>query len=229
MIAETSRWEQLKAHWPYLLVLAPLADEWLKSRGGATWLTLTADSVVVLTTLVMVAVIQAQRRRLEEASITDRLTGLFNSRHLRGELDRQVALAHRTRSPLSMIFMDLDRFKEVNDRWGHEVGDRLLRQAAQALLAETRAHVDLCFRFGGDEFLVLCPQTARSDAAAIAERVLRARVASEEAGGEPVTMSLGVVELRRGETPREFLRRADAALYRVKQGGRNAIGYGDGA
>ena len=229
MIAETSRWDELKAHWPYLLVLPPLLAEWLKARGGGgNWLGLAADSLVVLTTLAMVVVIQAQRRSLEEASITDRLTGLFNSRHLRGELDRQVALAHRARSPLTMIFMDLDRFKGINDRYGHEVGDRLLRKAAQALLAEVRQHVDLCFRFGGDEFLVLCPQTTLAEASAVAERILRARVSSEEAGGEPVTMSLGVVELRRGESAREFLRRADLALYRVKQAGRNAIGYGDG-
>ncbi len=229
MKAETSRWEELKSHWPYLLVLAPLSAEWLKARGdGGSWLGLAADSLVVVITLTMVVVIQTQRRRLEEASITDRLTGLFNSRHLRGELDRQVALAQRAGSPLAMIFMDLDRFKGVNDRYGHEVGDRLLRKAAQSLLAEVRQHVDLCFRFGGDEFLVLCPQTGLADAAAVAERILRARVSSEEAGHEPVTMSLGVVELKAGESAREFLRRADRALYSVKKGGRNAIGYDPG-
>lgn len=224
MIPEASRWDELKQNWPYLLTLTPLLAEWARGRGLAGgWGRLALDTFLSLLTLVMVIVIQAQRRALQESSITDKLTGLFNSRHLRAELDRQTALAQRVHSPLSMIFIDMDDFKSFNDRYGHAVGDQLLRRFAQQLLLAVRQHVDLCFRFGGDEFLILCPHTRIDEAMGVAQRAFQSPVELPEIKGEKVALSLSVTELREGEGPREFLERADNVLYRAKQSGKNRI------
>ena len=228
MLPECSRLKEFKAQWPYLLVLPPLLAEWGRLRGLAEgWLGLGTETFMVLLTLAMIVIIQRQRRRLEEASITDKLTGLFNSRHLRAELDRQVALAQRVGSPLSMIFMDLDRFKAFNDRYGHALGNQLLRRFARALLAAVREHVDLCFRFGGDEFLVLCPHTQVAEAAGIAERVLGVQIGLPGCREEQVTLSVAVTELKEEETSLQFLQRADGVLYRIKRSGRARMSLGE--
>jgi len=224
MIPEASRWEELRSNWPYLLTLTPLLAEWARDRwleGG--WGRLALDTLVSLLTLAMVIVIQAQRRALQESSITDKLTGFFNSRHLRAELDRQIALAQRVHSPLSMIFIDMDDFKSFNDRYGHAMGDQLLRRFAQELLGAVREHVDLCFRFGGDEFLILCPHTNIDEALIVARRAFQSPVALPEIEGEKISLSLSVAQLREGEGPREFLERADRMLYRAKKSGKNRI------
>lgn len=224
MIPEASRWEELKLNWPYLLTLTPLLSEWARGRGlVGGWGRFALDVFLSLLTLVMVMVIQAQRRALQETSITDKLTGLFNSRHLRAELDRQTLLAQRVHSPLSMIFIDMDDFKTFNDRYGHAVGDQLLRRFAQQLLQAVREHVDLCFRFGGDEFVILCPHTRIEEAMGVAERAFQSPVELPEIQGEKVALSLSVTQLREAESPRQFLERADRVLYRAKKGGKNRI------
>ena len=145
MLPECSRLKEFKAQWPYLLVLPPLLAEWGRLRGLAEgWLGLGTETFMVLLTLAMIVIIQRQRRRLEEASITDKLTGLFNSRHLRAELDRQVALAQQVGSPLSMIFMDLDPSRP-STCYGHALGSQLLRRFARATPLPRSEHVDLCF------------------------------------------------------------------------------------
>ena len=224
MIPEASRWDEFKQNWPYLLTLTPLLAEWARGRGlVGGWERFAMDTFLSLLTLAMVIVIQAQRRALQESSITDKLTGLFNSRHLRAELDRQTALAQRVHSPLSIIFIDMDDFKSFNDRYGHSVGDQLLRRFAQQLLEAVRQHVDLCFRFGGDEFLILCPHTRIEEALRVAQRAFQSPVEVPEIRGEKVALSLSVAQLREDESPREFLERADRVLYRAKRGGKNRI------
>ncbi|MBI3298872.1 MAG: GGDEF domain-containing protein [Elusimicrobia bacterium] len=215
---------RLMSNWPYAIALVPVAAAWLRGRlAGAApdW----TDLVAALLILGLVILDQRQRRRLEGISITDRLTGVFNSRYLRVELDRQVHVAHRTQLPLSMIFIDVDDLKKVNDRHGHLAGDAVLRRVSAALTTRIREHMDLCFRYGGDEFLVLCPHAGLAMAGAIAERILGIRDALGDRG---VTLSLGVIELREGETPRDFLKRADGVMYSVKRRGKNAVGF-DGA
>lgn len=221
---ERSSWEELKSQWPYLLTLAPLLAEWTQTHGlAAGWAGVAIQTVISLSTLAMVMVIQAQRRALSESAVTDRLTGLYNSRHLRVELDRQTAFAQRVGMPLSVIFLDVDDFKKVNDRRGHAAGDRVLRLLGRYLESMVRQHVDMCFRFGGDEFLILCPHTDLADAGAIADRICAAPIVVPELGDERVTLSMSVIEFRSGETPRELLERADRALYRAKQEGKNRV------
>jgi diguanylate cyclase (GGDEF)-like protein len=119
--------------------------------------------------------------------------------------------------------LDLDRFKAVNDRWGHAAGDEVLRALAGALRAELRA-CDLGARFGGEEFLVLLTDTQLDDAMRAAERIRRRIAALEIDAGEAllrVTVSIGVAQLREGEAVDAAIARADAALYRAKAEGRD--------
>jgi len=228
MLPESSRWDELKSNWPYLLTLAPLLAQWGRTRQLEDgWIGPGVGTALSVMTLALVAVIQAQRRKLEEASITDKLTGLFNSRHLRTELDRQVALAQRVHSPLSMIFLDVDEFKSFNDLYGHLTGDRFLRRVAQSLLHVVRQHVDLCFRYGGDEFLVLCPQTRLEEASEIAKRIAQMRLEPSRRPGEAVTLSMSITQLGEAESPRAFLQRADRALYQAKHSGKNRMSFAE--
>ena len=224
MIAESSRIAQLWSNWPYLLVLTPLLAAWVKEKGHGGWVSLATNILISAMTLVMVFIIQRQKDRLEELSITDRLTGLFNSMHLRDELAHQVALAHRLSSPLSLIFMDVDDFKSVNDRHGHDVGNRVLRQFAQSLLVAVRQDMDLCFRFGGDEFLVLCPHTELAAARKIAERIFTMPLQLKELGNQKITLSMGLIQLNARESSTDFAKRADRVMYAAKQSGKNKIG-----
>lgn len=215
----------LKSNWPYVLVLIPILAAWICDRQVPSDVRSTIINMISgLSTLALVVVIQNQRRELEGISITDKLTGVFNSRYLRIELDRQVFLSHRTRLPLSLIFLDVDNLKSVNDRYGHMVGDMILRQLGEFLTANIRQHMDLCFRFGGDEFLVLCPQADLETAKAIAERVLD-MPDGVKAFGDKITLSLGLIQLREKESPGDFLKRADRAMYSVKRNGKNGIGF----
>lgn len=216
----------LKSNWPYVLVLIPILAAWICDRQVPSDVRSTITNMISgLLTLVLVVIIQKQRRELQGVSITDKLTGVFNSRYLRIELDRQVCLSHRTQLPLSLIFLDVDNLKSVNDRYGHMVGNLILRQLGEFLTANIRQHMDLCFRFGGDEFLVLCPQADLETAKTIAERVLDLPDSVKAFGDKKITLSLGLIQLREKESPGDFLKRADRAMYSVKQNGKNGIGF----
>lgn len=216
----------LTANWPYVLVLIPILAAWIGDQQVPSDVNSTVTNIISgLLTLALVAIIQGQRRELQGISITDKLTGVFNSRYLRIELDRQVCLSHRTRLPLSLIFLDVDNLKSVNDRYGHMVGNLILRQLGDFLTANIRQHMDLCFRFGGDEFLVLCPQADMETAKAIAQRLLDMPDGVKAFGDKKITLSLGLIQLREKESPKDFLRRADRAMYSVKRNGKNGIGF----
>jgi diguanylate cyclase (GGDEF)-like protein len=155
--------------------------------------------------------------------VADPLTGAYNRRFLEEELERAQARAERGDTALAAIAFDLDRFKQVNDRFGHGAGDELLaRVAAEVQRALRRG--DLLFRLGGDEFLILCPGTTSAGALQLAERVRLAvrRSALALAPEVGVTASLGVAAIPdQASTFTELLARADAALYRSKQAGRD--------
>lgn len=157
----------------------------------------------------------ALERRLRELSITDELTGLFNSRHLAERLAAEIPRARRQFQELSVLMIDLDRFKQANDRWGHLAGDRLLRGSAGAIQGAIRRDVDSAFRLGGDEFAVLLPGSGRARAALVASRIQGAAAAKLAQFG--VAMSLGAATLRPGETAEAVLIRADARMYEAKQ------------
>jgi diguanylate cyclase (GGDEF)-like protein len=165
------------------------------------------------------------RRRLERLSREDPLTGLANRRSWDETLAREFERTRRQGGSLSVILCDLDRLKDVNDRFGHAVGDQMLRAAADLLRERVRAS-DLAARIGGDEFGVLCPDTDAESASLVAED-LRLRLAGLNDSPVPgLTLSIGVAGLEAEDaSPTELMLRADGRLYRAK-GTRNAVWAG---
>lgn len=165
--------------------------------------------------------------QLERLANTDSLTDLANRRRFMEVLDSEIERADRYERDLSIVLVDLDHFKRVNDNWGHLVGDDVLRATARALQSVCR-EVDLAGRLGGEELALILPETSREGAESVAER-LRRRIAAlrhEAPDGEifEVTASLGVAWLDDDVRTREdLLRAADRALYRAKEGGRNQV------
>jgi diguanylate cyclase (GGDEF)-like protein len=151
---------------------------------------------------------------------TDALTGLANHRAFRERLESDTARARRTGLPVSLVMIDLDHFKRVNDTWGHQGGDAVLREVARRLQASARRG-DLSARVGGEELAWLLPETGLAAARDAAERLRRSIGGTPMAPADTITASLGVAELGPGG-PDDLVRRADAALYRAKQGGRDA-------
>ena len=156
---------------------------------------------------------------VEHLATRDGLTGLANRRLFEETLEREVARSHRRRAPLALVVLDVDHFKDVNDTVGHQAGDAVLREVAQAMVGNTKAS-DLPARYGGDEFVVLLPDCTRADALRVAER-LRAAVAAE-VSAVPVTVSAGVGAMPDNAGNGERLvAAADAALYAAKREGRD--------
>ena len=169
--------------------------------------------------------LNAAMEQLNQLLTFDQLTGAYSRRYLMEELDRQVALRNRYGAPVSLIMLDLDHFKAINDQHGHAVGDRALREAARHAKAQLRDG-DLFGRVGGEEFLVLLPMTDGQAASVLAERLRGAleRARLEEAEQMiRIPASLGVAELRPQEDVASWLRRVDAALYEAKSTGRNRV------
>ncbi|MBG6481887.1 biofilm formation regulator diguanylate cyclase SiaD [Pseudomonas aeruginosa] len=160
---------------------------------------------------------------LKEASIRDPLTGLPNRRMLLERLREENERSQRHGQSYVLAMLDVDFFKQVNDTWGHDSGDRVLVEIARAMESELREY-DLCGRWGGEEFLLLLPQTRLQDAGPVLERVrdsvrtLAVRVGTEALS---VTASVGVTEHRIGETYSQTGNRADAALLDAKRSGRD--------
>jgi two-component system cell cycle response regulator len=168
------------------------------------------------------------QRKLQEQSLTDALTGLRNRRFFDERLVEEFGRAQRYSNPVSLMMIDLDLFKEVNDRHGHQAGDVVLREAA-ALIRSSLRDPDICARYGGEEFAVILPMTHMSGAMTVAERVWRAlggkAYAVSAAGPIHVTASIGVAFFpAKDVTTAELLvRYADEALYQAKRAGRNTI------
>ena len=166
--------------------------------------------------------LQALASQLEELATHDALTGAFNRRKLDEVVQAEIERTKRYGQPVSLLMLDTDHFKRVNDAFGHEAGDEVLVALAEELRAGIRS-VDVLARWGGEEFIVLCPSIGLGEAGELAER-LRAGVAARDFGAAGrLTVSLGVAEYRRGETAGELFGRADAALYRAKEGGRDRV------
>ncbi|MDE3156790.1 MAG: GGDEF domain-containing protein [Acidobacteriota bacterium] len=167
-----------------------------------------------------------QRERLEALSVTDDLTQLYNSRYLNLALRRETKRAARSGLPLSLLFIDLDGFKLVNDRYGHLCGSRTLVEVAAVIRTSAR-ETDVAARFGGDEFAVVLPETHAAGALAVGERV-RSRIEAtrflEDGPGIRVTASVGVATLPDVvDTAEGLVSAADAAMYAVKDAGKNGV------
>jgi len=162
-------------------------------------------------------------------AITDSLTGLYTHGFLQESLQRHLAFARRHDRPLSLLFADIDHFKQINDRHGHSAGDEVLKSIAQTLCHIMRRG-DVIVRYGGEEFVALLPHTSRAEAHKLAERV-RAEIASQSIGirtadqrGLRVTLSIGVAGFPEDACDAEaLLQHADEAMYQAKQAGRNAV------
>jgi diguanylate cyclase (GGDEF)-like protein len=166
-------------------------------------------------------------KRAEELSVTDDLTGLYNSRHLNTVLRKETKRASRSGRPLSLLFLDLDGFKSINDTHGHLCGSRALVEAASVIRISAR-ETDLVARFGGDEFALVLPDTGGEGAFAVGERI-RERIAAHAFLASSVlhiklTVSVGVATLPdSAASADELMQAADTAMYHVKDRGKNGI------
>lgn len=165
-----------------------------------------------------------QESLMQEQSLRDMLTGLYNLRHFRDRLDAQINDARRQETPLSLIFFDLDHFKRVNDTYGHAAGDKVLVSISHTVSDALRRN-ELFARIGGEEFAILMPHATKEQAKLLAERLLdltRKLATPIDADTElTVTMSLGVVELGPKDDAISFAAQADEAMYQAKEAGRN--------
>jgi len=203
-------------------VLAIMAAIGAAALGVAGWMIGRRDDALLAKTQELVALTD----RLQALSQTDGLTGIPNRRFFDERARQEARRASRYATPLSVVMLDLDLFKGLNDRMGHLSGDDVLRAVASILAAERRAG-DVVARWGGEEFAAILPHTAPDAARAWAERV-RARIETTiiatEAGPATITASFGVAgELAGGDAVEELIGAADAALYQAKRLGRNRV------
>jgi diguanylate cyclase (GGDEF)-like protein len=164
--------------------------------------------------------------KLQKLAVTDGLTMLFNSRHFYSVLELEVDRSNRYKHPLSLLLIDIDHFKDYNDSYGHLEGDKVLVRFSQLLKSCLRAN-DSAFRYGGEEFTVILPETSADEARTVAQRI-RTAVETESFTPPPgrpaaVTISIGVTEYEPMEDMTGFIRRADEAMYYSKQTGRNRV------
>ncbi|MBX3176168.1 MAG: diguanylate cyclase [Candidatus Hydrogenedentes bacterium] len=176
-----------------------------------------------LSTLAICKDITQQKRlenELKEMSIKDSLTCLYNQRYFYDRLDAEIERATRQGHPLSLLLFDIDKFKPYNDCHGHLEGDKVLRTAGEVVLECTREHVDIGFRYGGDEFTVILPEADERQGYVIAERI---RQSFESKRFDRLTLSIGLMEYKQGSTLRSFIRFADAMMYDAKRSGGNRV------
>ncbi|WP_165873510.1 GGDEF domain-containing protein, partial [Parasulfuritortus cantonensis] len=183
--------------------------------------------LVVTTALAVFYRVRYLQRELDQRATRDFLTGMPNRRHFMELAEREFVRAARHGTPLALAVVDLDLFKNINDTYGHEVGDQVLKRFC-AVTRQALRHLDTLGRVGGEEFAILLPDTRLAAAREVAERVRQAVEAADltTARGERVafTGSFGLTAYLPGDTDLTALfRRADVALYEAKAGGRNAV------
>lgn len=157
---------------------------------------------------------------LKEMSIKDSLTGLYNQRHFYDRLEAEIERSRRQGHPLSLLLFDVDQFKSYNDCHGHLEGDRVLQAIGDVVLESTREHVDIGFRYGGDEFTVILPEADEAQARLIAERIRESFAARRF---DKLTLSIGLMSYRKGSSLRSFIRFTDAMMYDAKRKGGNQV------
>jgi len=165
--------------------------------------------------------LEAQHELVKEMALRDGLTSLHNRHHLVAELPRLMADTEAKGIPLTLIVVDIDHFKKINDQHGHARGDEVLVEVAEILRSVVRPQ-QLLVRYGGEEFVLVLPGTTTMQAGLGAER-LREKIAAANPAGLPVTASIGIATLKPGESYDQLFSRADAALYEAKRGGRNQV------
>jgi diguanylate cyclase (GGDEF)-like protein len=210
--------------WLYALVPIPLLTDLIENgkfpASSREWLTEVIGGLVIA---LLVARVRRDRRALERLARVDGLTGLLNRRSFEAAIEIECTRARRTGQPLCVVYLDIDHFKKVNDRFGHAAGDQVLRQLAAGIQATVRTHVDGAFRLGGDEFALVLPATTAAQAEAVVAR-LRSFCAVHDprwAVGA-FDFSAGIVDYEPEESVASLLMRSDAAMYHRKDSRRAA-------
>jgi diguanylate cyclase (GGDEF)-like protein len=212
--------------WLYVLVPVPLLTDWIENDGLPVtprgWLTEIAGGLVIAA---LVTRVRRDHRALEALARYDGLTGLANRRAFEAAIEAECARARRSHAPLSVVYLDIDRFKAINDRFGHAAGDRVLCQLAAAIGETVRLDVDGGFRLGGDEFAIVLPASTKVQAETVVERI-RSFCASRDSRWAvgAFEFSAGIVEFDPQETAAELVSRSDAAMYRQKAARRPSAG-----
>jgi diguanylate cyclase (GGDEF)-like protein len=160
--------------------------------------------------------------RLTQLATTDDLTGLLNRRAGSQKLADEIGRAARSRTPLTMMLLDIDHFKSVNDRFGHDAGDEVLRQMGE-LLRIGRRSSDAAARWGGEEFALILPETSLDGAAGLAANLLESMGRLRLPDGAAISGSFGVVSWRSDESASDLVKRADRLMYRAKNDGRARV------
>ena len=183
-------------------------------------------AIIYLVARSFITDLRTAETKLVEMATQDFLTGLLNRRETFRRLDEELQRSRRLATPFSVLLLDLDHFKQVNDVHGHSAGDLVLQAVAAALRQGVRPY-DLCCRYGGEEFLVILPETALEDAAGIAERLRRdienLKITAAKETALQITASFGAAALLGHETIDQLIARADEAMYTAKSSGRNRV------
>ena len=206
-------------YWLYALASLPLLTGLIEEHGRwplslLEWTTEVGIGVVIAG---LAHQIRLDYQRLSRLARTDGLTGLLNRRSFDNAIEAECTRSRRTGSPLTILLLDLDRFKQINDRLGHHVGDQVLKCVARSISGVVRAGIDQGFRLGGDEFAVLLPGSTEAQAYAVVQRLREdLRKHSNACSAGSVSVSIGTIEYSGAEAVTEFVRRADAAMYSQK-------------
>ena len=165
-------------------------------------------------------------KQLQRLAIEDPLTGLFNSRYLFDQLEKEINRAKRYLHPLSLMFIDIDKFKTINDTYGHMIGDKVLSQIAKRLKACLRYN-DTAYRFGGDEYTIILPETTLPEAKYVADRILNKFdhefLTINDKEISKISLSIGLTEYQINEGIEQLLHRADVTMFEAKQSEGNSL------
>ncbi|MGB9768438.1 MAG: GGDEF domain-containing protein [Dictyoglomus turgidum] len=161
-------------------------------------------------------------RKLEELSIKDDLTGLYNRRKIDQELEKCLYIWERYNRPFSIIIIDIDDFKKINDTYGHLIGDMVLEKISK-IIRENIRKSDIASRWGGEEFLILLPETNLQNATLVAEAFRRKIEEANFGIDEKITVSVGVANIENNESIDSLIQRADKNLYKAKESGKNKV------
>jgi diguanylate cyclase (GGDEF)-like protein len=207
------------------VIAARASPEWIRNELDADAAILTYVTLsTLLAFLAFGYALGRQADRLLELAQTDPLTGLWNARVLQERLDAEISRARRYGHPLSLLFIDVDGLKAINDRGGHGAGDAALVRVATALRSTARG-TDLAARWGGDEFALLAPDTTHAAGLALGERIRTRVKESAQHAGSPLTVSVGLATTSgaKDDTEPQLRARTDAALYAAKREGRDRV------
>lgn len=192
----------------------------ISTQKGAIGALLILVGIIVL----LVVFVFKQNAQLRNLSQTDPLTGLFNRRAFLNKLHSEILKFNRYEAPLSILLMDVDHFKSVNDIYGHDRGDEILKKLA-ALMNHNTRDTDICVRWGGEEFLILATNTNLENGVKLARHFKQVVESNDFGLDKPVTVSIGIATMKPGLDKDELIKTADRALYKAKNDGRNHIVY----